>query len=572
MTGMRISAWRALRINSPLLQARHVPRSNVRPVSPYGWRSHSTTTDICQPLELSVDRVDHDTQFKEARLQQLSLPKYPRFQTHDPATELPWTSVQSIRKQWDDILVAGEQRHEARVRIAGRIVGKREASSKLIFCTIMENDTCLQVVISHRRMASPTSPHTAAADQPPSPSATQIVPPAAFKDHHRLFHRGDIVQITGIVGKTKTGELSVYADGPLQLLAPCLHDLPVKSGLKNPERRYRQRYFDFLINAHQRQAVFVTRARIIQFLRTFFNDRQFLEVETPILWPRSGGANARPFLIANQPLPAHSVAGSAQPQPSVPNPISATETASSLQLRIAPELFLKQLVVGGFDRVYEIGKQFRNEGVDMDHNPEFTTLEFYQAYTNLEGLMSLTENLFTELLTHLHSTLPQRPLATVTPASNVDPLTMTYTLGNGSDLELSFQPPFRRIHVSTELTRQLSQPLPDFTDTDAATQTLLAMCHARDIPVTQPYTLTRVLDTLISRFIEPQCVQPTFLYGHPKVMSPLAKASEADRSIAQRFELFVAGKEIVNAYEELNDPAEQRERFAQQLKVWSLLF
>ncbi|KAJ1971064.1 hypothetical protein H4R34_005862, partial [Dimargaris verticillata] len=133
---------------------------------------------------------------------------------------------------------------------------------------------------------------------------------------------------------------------------------------------------------------------------------------------------------------------------------------------------------------------------------------------------------------------------------------------------LNFKPPFRRIHVSTELARQLNQPLPDFTDPDAATQALLAICHARDIPVAPPFTLTRVLDTLISKFIEPQCEQPTFLYGHPKVMSPLAKASETDQSIAQRFELFVAGKEIVNAYEELNDPAEQRERFAQQFKVW----
>ncbi|KAJ1968169.1 hypothetical protein H4R34_006307, partial [Dimargaris verticillata] len=273
----------------------------------------------------------------------------------------------------------------------------------------MENDTCLQVVISHRRMTLQPPSVTAVAAQLPLPSDSQPLPATTFKAHHRLFHRGDIVQITGNVGKTKTGELSVYADGPLQLLAPCLHDLPVKSGLKNPERRYRQRYFDFLINTHQRQAVFVTRARIIQFLRAFFNNRQFLEVETPILWPRSGGANARPFLIANPSHSTHPLADSARPEPSDPIATPATEASSSLQLRIAPELFLKQLVVGGFDRVYEIGKQFRNEGVDMDHNPEFTTLEFYQAYTNLEGLMSFTENLFTELLTHLHSTLPPKP-------------------------------------------------------------------------------------------------------------------------------------------------------------------
>ncbi|KAJ1959070.1 hypothetical protein IWQ62_004760 [Dispira parvispora] len=454
-----------------------------------------------------------DPQFKEQRLLELRQhapgPLYPRIGLSNGEEHKVQYSIQTLRELWDQKTTPGEHHLQERVTVQGRIVAKRDASSKLLFLEIMDNNVSMQLVVSQRRMEEDASKAQ------------------SFKTYHKVFHKGDIVQAHGFVGKTQSGELSVFATKPLRLLAPCLHDLPYRSGLKNYERRYRQRYLDFLINPAHRQ-VFYTRAQVIRCLRQFLDARGFIEVETPILWPRVGGANARPFLTRGNAL-----------------------NRMPLQLRVAPELFLKQLVVGGMSRVYEIGKQFRNEGIDANHNPEFTTLEFYQAYTDLEGLMQLTE----ELLRYLVGSLKNG--STTVEVSN--------QLA-GDPVSLEFGVPFQRLHVVTELERHLGQALPNLADPDKALGVLTARCAALNVALVPPVTLPRVLDTLITKFLEPQCVQPTFLYGHPTIMSPLAKASDTTPGTAQRFELYVLGKEIVNAYEELNDPEEQRTRFAQQLR------
>ncbi|ORY02158.1 lysyl-tRNA synthetase [Basidiobolus meristosporus CBS 931.73] len=385
---------------------------------------------------------------------------------------------------------------------AGRIISKREASSKLVFYDILQNGSTLQAVATRRYFEGDND---------------------EFAQINKTLHRGDIVKITGIPGKTNTGQMSVFITKEFELLSPCLHDLPLHTGLKDPEKRFRNRHLDFLVN---REAVDIlrNRAKIIQFIRQYFDSRSFLEVETPILSPKAGGAIARPFTTKANAL-----------------------GDLDMHLRIAPELYLKQLVIGGIDRVYEIGKQFRNEGIDADHNPEFTTCEFYQAYTNMEGLFKTTEDILSGIVFNIKN-------------SHVVEM-------DGPDSEkipISFKPPYRRIYIVDELENQLGTKLPPFRD--ESIEMYLDLCHKHNVPLSKPYTIPRILDKLVSHFIEPMCVQPTFLCGHPMIMSPLAKAIDKGSEITGRFELFVAGKEVVNAYEELNDPEDQRSRFSQQLK------
>ncbi|CAO3656817.1 unnamed protein product [Mucor hiemalis] len=306
----------------------------------------------------------------------------------------------------------------------------------------------------------------------------------------------------------------------MKVLSPCIKDIP-RSSLKDPEKRFRARHLDLLVNSESAR-ILRTRTQIIKFIRDFLDERDFLEVETPILSGMAGGANARPFETH-----AHAL-------------------DMDMQLRIAPELYLKRLVIGGMDRVYEIGKQFRNEGIDADHNPEFTTCEFYQAYGNLEGLMSDTETLLSEM------------------AKKICP--NTDIVSRSGDV-IDFQKPFRRINVMDRLTSELGTSLAFLSQKDPLDQ-LVSLCTQRGIKLSGPLTLSRVLDRLISDLIEPECIQPTFLYNPPLALSPLAKdtVDRNGQTVAARFELFVGGKEIVNAYEELNDPTEQRRRFRLQLQ------
>lgn len=331
----------------------------------------------------------------------------------------------------------------------------------------------------------------------------------------KVLRIGDIIGVRGIPAKTKAGELSVLAK-ELQLLSPCLYDLP--QTLTSSEIRFRQRYLDLLINESTRET-FRKRSLLISSLRQYLTSKGFLEVETPILWTQAGGANAHPFTT----LPARGLG--------IP-----------LVMRIAPELFLKQLVIGGLPKVFEIGKLFRNEGIDPSHNPEFTSCEFYQAYANLDDLYKMTQELLRSLLQNTVNSL------TITPASGV---------------AIDFSQEFARMEIMPSLEKHLQRQLPDPNCHDNL-PFYAELCESLGVKVAAPVTLARCLDKLIGHVLEPLCIQPTFLTHHPQVLSPLATSSVTLPGMTQRFELFVDGKEIVNAYEELNDPDEQRQRFRDQ--------
>ncbi|HWP56331.1 MAG TPA: lysine--tRNA ligase [Candidatus Acidoferrales bacterium] len=335
-------------------------------------------------------------------------------------------------------------------------------------------------------------------------------------EQFRSFDLGDLVGVRGELFRTKTGELTVEA-GELRLLAKCLRPLPEKwHGLADVETRYRQRYLDLMVNADVKR-VFERRSQIVRAVRRFLEEKDFLEVETPMMQPLPGGAAAKPFVTHHNALNL------------------------DLYLRVAPELYLKRLLVGGMERVFELNRNFRNEGVSVRHNPEFTMVEFYQAYATYEDLMSLTEELF---------------------------VTVARELGGGLTLSfdghlIDLQPPWRRLPLAAAVVEYGGAHPEEVLTADG----LRGFARRRGLAVEAHLSYGELLVEVFEKVAEEHLIQPTFVTQFPVEVSPLARRSEANPSFVDRFELYIGGRELANAFSELNDPLDQRERLRQQAEA-----
>lgn len=326
---------------------------------------------------------------------------------------------------------------------------------------------------------------------------------------------GDIIGVNGRLFRTKTNELTIEVQD-LTILCKSLHPLPEKwHGLKDIEIRYRQRYLDLVVNPEIKD-IFAQRSAIIKSIRDFFEESGFIEVETPMMHHIPGGATARPFKTHHNSLDL------------------------DLYLRIAPELYLKRLLVGGYEKVFEINKNFRNEGISTKHNPEFTMMEFYIAYKDYQYLMSLTEQLLSHVTLKVKGTLE-----------------IPY-----EDSVINFTPPYKRIAMLDALREK---QIPEEIFNDASKAMTWARSKGIDIAPTMP--IGKILDEIFKDLVEPELIQPTFIIDHPVELSPLAKRKADNPNLVERFELFIAGREIANAFSELNDPIDQRERFARQVEA-----
>ncbi len=337
------------------------------------------------------------------------------------------------------------------------------------------------------------------------------------EETYELFKKidiGDIIGVRGRVFRTRRGEISVEILA-LKMMAKSLRPLPDKwHGLKDVELRYRQRYVDLMVNPEVRR-VFETRSRIIQILRDFLLARGFLEVETPMLNVIAGGANARPFITHHNALDM------------------------DLYMRIAPELYLKRLLVGGFEKVFEIGKNFRNEGISTKHNPEYTSVEIYQAYADMNDMMKMTEELFAHIAKEIHGT----------------------TEIEFDNHKISLAPPWPRIPM-LEAVKQYSGV--ELTGLDAKSARQAAKEKGLQVDANASYG--SVLDELFDKFVEPNLIQPVFITEHPVEVSPLAKRKKDNPRLTERFEPFIVTWEMANGFSELNDPIDQKERFVKQVQ------
>uniref|UniRef100_A0A803KTH3 Lysine--tRNA ligase n=1 Tax=Chenopodium quinoa TaxID=63459 RepID=A0A803KTH3_CHEQI len=467
-----------------------------------------------QKAQLADDEDMDPTQYFENRVKSLDAQKAAGINPYPHKFFVTLSIPEYIQKY--GVLNNGDHLEDVQVSIAGRIMSKRASSSKLFFYDLHGEGVKVQVMADAR---------------------TSELDEAEFSKFHASVKRGDIVGVTGFpvlpyiyelsilpafphaltyvisssdAGKTKRGELSIFPKS-FVVLSHCLHMMPrQKPGAAAASEN---------TNKGEVWVPGSTRNPEMYILKD--------QVETPMMNMIPGGAAARPFVTYHNDL------------------------NMKLYMRIAPELYLKELVVGGLDRVYEIGKLFRNEGIDLTHNPEFTSCEFYMAFADYNDLMEMTEKLLSGM---------------------VKELTGGYVIkfhANGLDkepIEIDFTPPYRRIDMIEELEKMANLSIPKDLASEETTQYLIDACAKYDVKCPPPQTTTRLLDKLVGHFLEETCVNPAFIINHPEIMSPLAKWHRSKPGLTERFELFVNKHELCNAYTELNDPIVQRQRFAEQLK------
>ncbi len=401
-----------------------------------------------------------------------------------------------IHKEFGELSAEEIEQKNAFVSFAGRIVAFRDFG-KSCFLHVQDREGRTQVYARKDTLKSPDY------------------------DLFKKFDVGDIVGVDGKVFKTRTGELTIVAEH-IKLLTKSLRPLPEKwHGLKDVEERYRRRYVDLIVNQKVRE-VFLRRARIIESLRAFLTDRAFVEVETPMMQVLPGGAVAKPFKTHHNAL------------------------GLDLYLRIAPELYLKRLIVGGLERVFEINRNFRNEGISVRHNPEFTMLEFYQAYATYEDLMDLTEEMISTLVFTLFGSF-----------------TVIY---NGQ--EIDFARPWRRLTMEQALVDSGCFVLADDDDTPIIEDEETLRKRGKELAIEGIETMSKgkMITELFEKLCEDKLVQPTFITEYPVEVSPLAKRSKERPEVTERFELYMSGMEIANGFNELNDPEDQKRRFLDQIK------
>lgn len=402
----------------------------------------------------------------------------------------PDAQAGELQQRFQDYSSEDLQKEQVVVKIAGRLMSRRRMG-KVTFADFRDGSGKIQLFIRKNSLS---------------------------EDEYSRFQSydtGDIVGVHGAVFRTRTGELSISVDS-IRLLTKALQPFPEKfHGLTDQELRYRQRYLDLIINQDVKET-FQTRSAIIRCIRAFMDEHQFLEVETPMMHSIPGGAIARPFITHHNAL------------------------SLDMYLRVAPELFLKRLVVGGLEKVYEINRNFRNEGVSTQHNPEFTMLEFYQAYADYNDFMKFTELMFERLIDEV-------------------PISPTINFG---EYEIDIRPPYRRLSLHEAVLSHNSELKREDLD-----QIDCLRSHLEQVggPVSDQWRAGKLLFEIFERTVEDQLIEPTFITHYPLEVSPLSRVSDSDPTITDRFEFFVGGMEIANGFSELNDPEDQAERFMHQI-------
>ena len=430
-----------------------------------------------------------EKEITEAELSELLQIRRDKLKSLQDAGMDPFEKVRYDQQYYSvDILNNYDELEDKVVSLAGRMMSKR-IMGKASFAHILDYKGGIQIYVKRDDIGEE--------------------PYALFK----TYDIGDIIGVVGKVFKTRTGEISIHAE-KIELLSKSLRPLPEKfHGLKDPELRYRQRFVDLIVNPEVRDT-FVKRSLIISEIRNRLNAQGFIEVETPVLNTTASGASARPFITHHNSLDI------------------------DMYMRIATELHLKMCIVGGLEKVYEIGRIFRNEGMDATHNPEFTTIELYQAYTDYNGMMELSEDLISHCCMKVHGTT-----------------TINYQ-GN----EICLAAPFRRLSMNEAVKEQTGVDFMSLTDEEARAEAKRLHIEIEDKTATKGKVLAEAFD----EYVEDKLIQPTFIIDYPVEISPLAKRKPGQPEITERFELFIAGHEYANAFSELNDPIDQRGRFVQQ--------